>query len=409
MNTSSLRDLFTAITAKYLSSVDADPAISHGHEIGGLSELRSCWGDTADRKEISARFIYLDTDDKDTIEARGSISWYDARRGQIHRGPEWRAYYKDNDVTQAMQAGDFFLLAQMKNGEALCLVAPGGSSGEQRIRALFGIKELGARGIVRYADSIDAISLDFQSRYILDSLGIDYEYDDQNLLEDMERKFGQQFPSTREFSEYARQYAIKHLGVDGHESDPDATLICWYESEDLLFRTFERKIIESKLKEGFPTSDSFIDFSKSVMNRRSARAGMALENHVEAIFKVRRIRYSRCAITENRNKPDFILPGIENYKDPAYPSELLTMLAAKSSCKDRWRQALAEADRITGIKHLLTLEPSISENQTSEMKARNLQLVVPRKIQASYTPAQRGWLWTFERFCLEATENQAKK
>ena len=42
------------------------------------------------------------------------------------------------------------------------------------------------------------------------------------------------------------------------------------------------------------------------------------------------------------------------------------MLAVKSTCKDRWRQILAEADRLP-VKHLLTLEPGISVAQTDEM------------------------------------------
>lgn len=45
-----------------------------------------------------------------------------------------------------------------------------------------------------------------------------------------------------------------------------------------------------------------------------------------------------------------------------------TMLGVKSTCKDRWRQVLSEAKRIDN-KHLATLEPGISENQTAEMQA----------------------------------------
>ena len=52
---------------------------------------------------------------------------------------------------------------------------------------------------------------------------------------------------------------------------------------------------------------------------------------------------------------------------------------------------LAEADRISN-KHLFTLEPAISEQQTDEMKSRSLQLVLPRSLHASFTPDQRGWL-----------------
>ena len=48
----------------------------------------------------------------------------------------------------------------------------------------------------------------------------------------------------------------------------------------------------------------------------------------------------------------------------------------------------------TGIphKHLLTLEPSISENQTAEMQDENIQLVLPQGLHNTYTPKQQQWL-----------------
>ena len=67
------------------------------------------------------------------------------------------------------------------------------------------------------------------------------------------------------------------------------------------------------------------------------------------------------------------------------------MLGAKSTCKDRWRQILNEADRIPH-KHLLTLEPSISENQTAEMQDENIQLVLPQGLHNTYTQKQQQWL-----------------
>ena len=60
------------------------------------------------------------------------------------------------------------------------------------------------------------------------------------------------------------------------------------------------------------------------------------------------------------------------------------MLGVKSSCKDRWRQVLAEAKRIE-IKHLLTLETAISKDQLRQMQEHRIQLVVPRKLHATYT------------------------
>ena len=145
--------------------------------------------------------------------------------------------------------------------------------------------------------------------------------------------------------------------------------------------------------------------SLSVQNRRKARAGSALENHIEEVLKVNDLRYSREKVTENNAKPDFVFPSIDEYHNANFPQERLTMLGAKSTCKDRWRQVLAEADRIH-LKHLLTLEPGISEAQTREMASKHLQLVLPRSLHSTYRPAQRDWLWTVEQFLETVRERQ---
>ena len=73
------------------------------------------------------------------------------------------------------------------------------------------------------------------------------------------------------------------------------------------------------------------------------------------------------------------------------------MLGVKSTCKDRWRQVLSEADRIRD-KHLLTFEAAISANQTREMKYNHLQLVVPETIHNTYTERQQEWLMNVTEF-----------
>lgn len=80
------------------------------------------------------------------------------------------------------------------------------------------------------------------------------------------------------------------------------------------------------------------------------------------------------------------------------------MLGAKSTCKDRWRQVLSEAARIED-KHLLTLEPGISENQTDEMRTKRLQLVLPSRLHGTYRPAQQGWLMSLTGF-LDLVQNR---
>ena len=86
-------------------------------------------------------------------------------------------------------------------------------------------------------------------------------------------------------------------------------------------------------------------------------------------------------------------------------SILPTMLGVKSTCKDRWRQVLSEAVRIPS-KHLLTLETAISTNQTEEMRAKALQLVVPCGLHVSYSDNQRGWLMSIKGLLEHVRRNQ---
>jgi len=307
-----------------------------------------------------------------------------------------------------MRPTDFIILAQLKDESPLFIITPSGSSGEARLRLLFGIKDIHTRGHIEFFDTASNVPLDFQSRYILDALGIKYFFEDENLIEIISGAFGNEFPTTRQFSEFARNYAVQSNRVAIDEVSPDVLLMEWYETEELLFRTFEKKLINERLVNPFIGSDEFIDFAKSIMNRRSARAGFALENHVETILIKNGINFTRGAMTENKSKPDFIFPSIEKYRNSKFPSDLLTVLAVKSSCKDRWRQALAEADRISNTKHLLTLEPAISLNQTNEMHARSLQLVVPLKLHSTFSPKQQEWLWSFDKFIVHLQKLQAE-
>src|SRR3546814_1692159 len=110
---------------------------------------------------------------------------------------------------------------------------------------------------------------------------------------------------------------------------------------------------------------------------------------LEAVFTALGVQYARGAETENKNKPDFLFPGPQAYHDDLFPRERLTMLGAKSTPKDRWGQVLSEAEKINE-KHLLTLSPGISENQTDEMRAKRLQLVVQSGLYSTSRTAQKN-------------------
>jgi hypothetical protein len=391
-----LSDYFVGAAVKRLSAVEADPDRSHQHEFAG-GHLRKMFGDE-DRLKLPACFIWM-SDEQEAIAEDGLLSWYDSRRNNPARSAEYRLYYFDNSITAMMKEGDSFFVAPRHDGSAIVIITPKGSTIENQLIWLFGIEgqaklEFQAREIRKD----EGAQLDFAARYILDEIGIDAEEPDAGKLDAILEQYGTKFPTTREFSALARQSLPDVKALD----NSDDVLMAWIEREELLFRRLERHVVSERLKSGFMADDvadvdGFIAFSLSVQNRRKSRAGSSLENHLEALFQAHSIQYARGAETENKNKPDFLFPGQSQYRDIGFNSARLTMLGAKSTCKDRWRQVLSEAERITH-KHLLTLEPGISENQTDEMRVRKLQLVLPQKLHETYRDGQRTWLLNVVQF-----------
>jgi len=291
-----------------------------------------------------------------------------------------------------MQPGDILFLALQRDGSILVIITPSPTI-QNQLLWLFNLEEQSESTFTfQEIDDAHNAELDFAARYILDELGIEIEEREANHLDTLIEEFGLEFPRTRIFSQLARDSLPEVSAAD----DPDRALIEWMDREEQLFRRLERRIVSARLENGFCAPDGadvdgFLSFSLSVQNRRKSRAGQALENHLEAVFDAQGISYKRGAETENRNKPDFLFPGQEEYRDPLFPEARLTMPGAKSTLKDRWRQVLSEAQRIPK-KHLLTLEPGISENQTDEMQVKQLQLVLPRRLHDTYQPSQQAWL-----------------
>ena len=396
MRRGQLSDYFEGVVVKRLSAVETSPATSNQHEFNGSMPLRALLGDD-DRLNILARFVWLGQE-QEAITADGVLSWYDARRTHPVR-TEYRLYYYDNEVTGMMQAGDVFFLALCRDGTAMVIVVPADSTMENQLLWLFGLEAQPAFSFAfQPIDVNNSAELEFAARYILEELGIEPEEPEADTLDDLIEKFGFAFPTTKTFSEVARSSLP---GVSARD-DPDAALVAWMDREEQLFRRLERRIVAERIGSGFAAGvgadvDSFLSFSLSVQNRRKSRAGQALEHHLEAVLQATSIRYARGAETENRNKPDFLFPGVAEYLDPTYPAARLSMLGVKSTLKDRWRQVLSEASRIDS-KHLLTLEPGISENQTDEMKAKRLHLVIPQQLHTTFRASQQAWLINLSDF-----------
>lgn len=196
------------------------------------------------------------------------------------------------------------------------------------------------------------------------------------------------FPSGQEIADYCAR-----LRPEPGKLVDDRLMIrraCEYE----MFLSIENIHVLPRLQQGFSNVDEFISYSNSVNNRRKSRSGRSLELHLDALFREERVSFSHGETSEGNKKPDFLFPSSSAYRRAEKP---LWMLAAKTTCKDRWRQILNEANLISR-KHLITLQEGVSVNQFQEMRDEGVTLVVPARLHNAYPIAIRPELMTLEAF-----------
>ena len=207
------------------------------------------------------------------------------------------------------------------------------------------------------------------------------------------------FPSTENLSSNARRcyngaFDISHKLI---LEDPDERLLNWLDAEYQLFKTIENDRYSERIKTPFSTVEELVEFSNTILNRRKSRAGKSLEHHLAEIFNQFKVSFEYQVITEDKKRHDFLFPSKEAYLNPKFDDQKLCVLASKTTCKDRWRQVLNEADRIK-TKHLFTLQQGISSNQLEEMFKYNVQLVVPRQYLTSFPNTYRDRILTLDTF-----------
>lgn len=208
------------------------------------------------------------------------------------------------------------------------------------------------------------------------------------------------FPTSEQMSLAAQR--IQNFVFDHEENiqlRPDDKLLDWTEVEYRLFRAIEHERYGVLIKNGFSDVEKFIELANQVLNRRKSRAGKSFEHHLSSLFTGNSITFTPQAVTEGNKKPDFIFPSVESYHDASFPVDKLASLAAKTTCKDRWRQVLNEADRLRSKnKFLCTLQQGISSAQLEEMKSEKVVLVVPEKYIKTYPEKYQNDIWTVKKF-----------
>lgn len=186
---------------------------------------------------------------------------------------------------------------------------------------------------------------------------------------------------------------------------PDERLLRRRACEYEIFKSVEEAFEMPHILNGFPDIESFVARAQTILQRRKARSGRSLELHARAIFLEERLvegkDFAHQPESEPGKKPDFLFPSTAAYCDPGFPSGRLRMLAVKTTCRDRWRQILNEADRIPN-KHLLTLQEGVSETQFAEMRRAGVTLVVPRPLKRRFAASIQPHLVSLDDFIRDA-------
>jgi len=190
------------------------------------------------------------------------------------------------------------------------------------------------------------------------------------------------FPESKIVSDKAREISNQTITVK-NKKDYDKILLNWVDTEYAIFRHIENDRYRHYIEKPFQSVEELITTANTILNRRKSRAGHSLENHLSYIFDENQIPYSSQAVTEQNKKPDFIFPDIKLYQKIIFPGNEMTFLAAKTTCKDRWRQIVSEADKIE-TKYLFTLQQGISKRQFEEMDSCKVKLVVPEQYKKDY-------------------------
>lgn len=273
--------------------------------------------------------------------------------------------------------GDLFILVKVCNGYYLAYIINSDEEIENFL-ATFAMS------------SSDTNRLITTTRLVDESMSLD------ELFIDYIAKLQTDFPTTYEIAKVSREIYNK-IKKEGKLKSADYDLIKWLDIEYELFKSIERDRYSKRIATPFKTIDELVECANTLLNRRKSRAGKSLEHHLGAIFTRYSLKYTAQANTEGNKKPDFIFPSEAAYHDLGFNSKRLTFLGAKTTCKDRWRQILNEADRIEN-KHLFTLQQGISKNQLMEMYDHKVTLVVPKSYISSFPNEFKGKILSLEYF-----------
>ena len=197
-------------------------------------------------------------------------------------------------------------------------------------------------------------------------------------------------PTTKQLSKEAH-HIFDEVYRDSVKLGPDQKIIEWIRIEYNIFKTIENLLHKDRIGKGFASLDAFLFFAKKILNSRKSRAGKSFELHLKHLFEVEYgLKVDWQPRIDKKNIPDFLFPSKKEYdlaKEGKKRPDNVIFLAAKTTCKDRWRQIESEANSKflkDGIKYLCTLEKGITVDQMNQMQDAKIVLVVPEPLLEFY-------------------------
>lgn len=119
----------------------------------------------------------------------------------------------------------------------------------------------------------------------------------------------------------------------------------------------------------------------SASQQRKSRAGYSFEHQIEAMLLDGGLPFAKQVVIEAKKRPDFVLPSLSQFRNPAEGTPPAIILSAKTTLRERWKQVQRE---MTGRElFLATVDESIAANAIEDMATLGIVLVVPEALKKS--------------------------
>ena len=113
---------------KRLAQVECANASSNQHEFNGMAGLKSILG-SENLHEFPVKIAYMSDIESEILVENSIMTWYDSRKNNPNRSPEFRMYYQDNEpMNLAKKRIITFLRLRLEWKEYNIFICPFGTS-----------------------------------------------------------------------------------------------------------------------------------------------------------------------------------------------------------------------------------------------------------------------------------------